>query len=218
MRKNANMKKIIQNPYILLLLLFLGIISVEMRILKTMTNEIANESKEDEFSFCMDQVERIFQDLQCFPVKKESDGSGYPVSYENSWGEQRGYGKERLHEGCDLMAEKNERGRYVVCSMTDGVVTNIGWLELGGWRIGVESDNGIYYYYAHLDSYEKAFRIGEPIKAGQILGRMGDSGYGKEPGTKGKFAVHLHIGIYVTDSKGKERAVNPYWYLKQLEI
>lgn len=217
MRKNANMKKIIQNPYILLLL-FLGIISVEMRILKTMTNEIANESKEDEFSFCMDQVERIFQDIQCFPVKKETDGSGYPVSYENSWGEQRSYGKERLHEGCDLMAEENERGRYVVCSMTDGVVTNIGWLELGGWRIGVESDNGIYYYYAHLDSYEKAFRIGEPIKAGQILGRMGDSGYGKEPGTKGKFAVHLHIGIYVTDSKGKERAVNPYWYLKQLEI
>ena len=102
--------------------------------------------------------------------------------------------------------------------MTDGTVKNIGWLEKGGWRIGILSDHGIYYYYAHLDSYEKAFEVGERVAAGQILGRMGDSGYGKEPDTKGNFDVHLHVGIYVKDFQGKERAVNPYWYVKQLEI
>lgn len=209
--------KIILDPYVLLLFLILGIIFLEINILEEPLRKEEAQDK-DEFSFYMEQTEKIFSDLQCFPVKKERDGSGYPVFYENSWGDQRNYGGERTHEGCDLMAEENERGRYVICSMTDGVVKNIGWLEMGGWRIGIMSENGIYYYYAHLNSYERAFEIGEQITAGQILGRMGDSGYGKEPGTKGKFDVHLHVGIYVTDSKGKERAVNPYWYLKQLEI
>lgn len=171
----------------------------------------------EEFTHSMNQVDLLFSDLKCFPVKKEEHAQTFPVTYENSWGEARKYGGERTHEGCDLMPECNERGKYKVCSMTDGTVTNIGWLEQGGWRIGIESDNEIYYYYAHLDSYEKAFRIGEKVTAGQVLGRMGDTGYGKIPGTKGKFDVHLHIGIYINDSLGKQRAVNPYWFLKQLE-
>ena len=174
------------------------------------------ETKKDEFFTYMELVDTIFSELQCFPVVKENES--YPVTYEDSWGAERSYGGERSHEGCDLMALDNERGKYKICSMTDGVVKNIGWLEQGGWRIGIESDSGIYYYYAHLDSYEKAYEKGDRIVAGQLLGRMGDSGYGKEPNTKGKFAVHLHVGIYVKDLSGMERAVNPYWYLKQLEI
>lgn len=46
---------------------------------------------------------------------------------------------------------------------------------------------------------------------------MGDSGYGEEEGTVGKFAVHLHLGIYVNDENGSEISVNPYWALKWLE-
>ena len=175
-----------------------------------------NQESTDEFEIYMERVNEIFEDLQCFPVVKEADV--YPISYENTWGAERTYGGNRTHEGCDLMAVSNERGKYKVCSMTDGTVRQIGWLEQGGWRIGIESDSGVYYYYAHLDSYEKAFEEGERVVAGQILGRMGDSGYGKEPGTKGQFDVHLHVGIYIKDISGKERAINPYWYLKRLEI
>ena len=51
--------------------------------------------------------------------------------------------------------------------------------------------------------------------AGDILGYLGNTGYGKE-GTKGKFDVHLHFGIYV-DIEGKEVSVNPYYILKWLE-
>lgn len=178
----------------------------------------ADTQEKDPFHTYMGIVDDIFAELQCFPVIKEENTGNYPVSYSDSWGEARTYGGERQHEGCDLMAKVNERGRYKVCSMTDGVVENIGWLEMGGWRIGIRSDSGVYYYYAHLDSYEKAFEKGERISAGQILGRMGDSGYGKEPDTKGKFDVHLHVGIYVKDLFGEERAINPYWYLKHLEI
>ena len=45
---------------------------------------------------------------------------------------------------------------------------------------------------------------------------MGDTGYGTEEGTKGKFPVHLHLGIYVYD-KGQEISVNPYPALKYVE-
>lgn len=212
------MKSLYNLRYVLLFVCLVGIISLELWQLEQPMS-VSNQIKEaDEFTVYMDMVDLVFADLQCFPVVKEEADGIYPVSYNNTWGAERTYGGDRTHEGCDLMAVSNERGRYKVCSMTDGVVKNIGWLEQGGWRIGIESDSGIYYYYAHLDSYEKAFEKGERIVAGQILGRMGDSGYGKEPGTKGKFDVHLHVGIYVKDLVGNERAINPYWYLKQLEI
>lgn len=199
-------------------LCLLLIVGLELNVLKNNAAVSSSENvKTDEFSLYMNLVDDIFSELQCFPVVKE-EREVYPVTYEDTWGAERTYGGERTHEGCDLMAVSNERGKYKVCSMTDGVVKNIGWLEQGGWRIGIQSDLGVYYYYAHLDSYEKAFEEGERVVAGQILGRMGDSGYGKEPGTKGNFAVHLHVGIYVEDALGHERAINPYWYLKRLEI
>lgn len=211
------MKKLYKLRYMMLFIGVLLLVSLEIRQLKSQPAVIETE-KNDEFAVYMDFVDMIFSDIQCFPVVKEANEGMYPVIYDNTWGAERTYGGDRTHEGCDLMAVENVRGKYKVCSMTDGTVKNIGWLEQGGWRIGIESDSGVYYYYAHLDSYEKAFERGERVVAGQILGRMGDSGYGKEPGTKGKFDVHLHVGIYVKDISGQERAVNPYWYLKQLEI
>ena len=39
---------------------------------------------------------------------------------------------------CDM-----ETPLLAVC---DGVVEKKGWLELGGWRIGIRGDDGIYYY------------------------------------------------------------------------
>ena len=114
------------------------------------------------------------------------------------------------------MASVNERGRYPIISMTDGVVEKIGWLKLGGYRIGIRSPNGGYYYYAHLYDYAKDFKEGDVVKAGQLLGFMGDSGYGEE-GTIGQFAVHLHVGVYVGGADGGEMSLNPYWFLKWLE-
>ena len=213
------MKIVHELRYVFLFLCLVLIVGIELSQLEQyMTVSVTDNTVTDDFCFYMDMVDTVFAEMMCFPVVKDGTEEGYPVSYENTWGAERSYGGTRSHEGCDLMGDQNERGKYKICSMTDGVVKNIGWLEQGGWRIGIESDSGVYYYYAHLDSYEKAFEKGERVVAGQILGRMGDSGYGKEPGTKGNFAVHLHVGIYVRDLSGKERAINPYWYLKRLEI
>ena len=112
------------------------------------------------------------------------------------------------------MAAENKRGLYPVVSVSDGTVKNKGWLEKGGWRIGIISNSGTYYYYAHLDSYGQVGK-GERVRAGELLGYMGDSGYGPE-GTRGKFDVHLHVGIYVYQD-GAEISLNPYYVLQALE-
>lgn len=157
----------------------------------------------------------VFKDIRCFPVLKDTVG-GETLSFEDSWMGERSYGGKRFHEGTDIMTSNNERGYFTVVSMTDGVVEKMGWLEKGGYRIGIRSPSGAYFYYAHLYSYEEGLKQGDVIQAGEVLGKMGDSGYGKMPGTVGNFDVHLHMGIYV-DLEGKETSINPYHLLRYWE-
>lgn len=157
----------------------------------------------------------IWDDLEYFPVPESSNEVNAEVSYVDSWMYERNYGGTRGHEGTDIMASENVRGFYPVVSMTDGIVQHKGWLEQGGYRIGITAPGGAYFYYAHLDSYAD-LEIGDTVKAGQLLGFMGDTGYSKVEGTTGNFPVHLHVGIYLTDT-GKEISVNPYPALRYLE-
>lgn len=153
----------------------------------------------------------ISKQMKCFPI---------PISYRDRIYYTDTYGAARQngnsHEGCDLMDEKNSPGEIPIVSATDGVVTNLGWLYLGGYRIGITDKNNIYYYYAHLNSYAAGLEAGDSVKAGQLLGFMGNTGEGEE-GTTGKFNVHLHFGIYIRNQSGNEETVNAYPYLKNLE-
>ncbi len=153
----------------------------------------------------------VWDDIVCMPVP--ADG----IVYENSWMFERNYGGKRGHEGTDLIPPENLPGHYRIVSMTDGVVEQIGWLPQGGYRIGIRSLSGGYFYYAHLDSYARSFKPGDTVEAGELLGMMGDTGYGTE-GTKGKFDVHLHLGIYIRTERSEELSVNPYWVLRYLEL
>lgn len=159
-------------------------------------------------------TEAIWNDVQYFPVPESTTDSNLTVAFSNSWMSERTYGGQRGHEGCDIMAGKNIAGLYPIVSMTDGVVTSIGWLEKGGWRIGITAPSGAYFYYAHLDSYA-TLKEGDRVSAGDLLGFMGDSGYGEE-GTTGQFPVHLHVGVYIYPNE-LETSVNPYWILRYLE-
>ena len=139
------------------------------------------------------------------------------ISYVDSYGYERTYGGDRKHEGCDIMTVNNVRGELPVVAVSDGVVEKLGWLELGGYRIGIRTKSGVYYYYAHLYCYEPGIKIGDNVVAGQILGYVGDTGYSKVEGTTGNFDVHLHFGIYLKDIDGNEYTVNPYPLLRKLE-
>ena len=168
----------------------------------------------EEFAFYTNVIDSLIIDMEYFPVARSKTRKTW-VEYEDSWGNERTYGGTRTHEGCDIMSEENKRGVMPVIAASGGTVTNLGWLELGGWRIGITSDNGIYYYYAHLDSYADNMAEGTKIRKGQLIGYMGDSGYSKVEGTVGKFDVHLHFGIYIY-ADGKETALNPYYLLKNI--
>lgn len=172
------------------------------------------ERKEELSAQCRQYLMQVKREAVYFPVPESTLDTGLGTSYADSWMGERTYAGRRGHEGTDIMADKNERGLYPVVSITDGVISNLGWLDKGGYRIGITTGDGTYYYYAHLDSYAN-IREGSPVKAGELLGYMGDSGYGPE-GTTGQFDVHLHLGIYFYRD-GKEISVNPYHLLKFLE-
>ena len=162
-------------------------------------------------------ADAIRADLQIFPIPESTLHPKYTVSYEDSWMTARSFGGERGHEGTDLMLSPDRRGIFPVLSMTDGIVEKQGWLPQGGYRLGIRSDRGIYYYYAHLYDYAEGIEEGTIVVSGQLLGFAGDTGYSNIEGTVGNFPVHLHVGIYYNDTKGQETAVNPYPFLQGLE-
>ena len=165
--------------------------------------------KKDLYQQLKNYYEAIWKDLRYFPVASND------ISFENSWMDVRTYGGRRQHEGIDLFGPMTIPDYYPIISITDGTVEQKGWLPLGGYRIGIRSDSGGYFYYAHLSSYEEDWSTGDTIHAGDILGFMGNTGYGVE-GTSGMFPVHLHFGIYINAPDGQEVSINPYQILQCL--
>ncbi|MFC3041390.1 M23 family metallopeptidase [Virgibacillus xinjiangensis] len=156
------------------------------------------------------KVFKTFQKIRLtdrdFPVATE-----YNYSYNNTWGDRRGFGGLRIHEGTDIFADYGTP----VKSTTYGVVEMMGWNLYGGWRIGIRDIYNIYHYYAHMSGYEEDLEVGQVVKPGDVLGSVGSTGYGP-PGTSGKFPPHLHYGMYKDNGK-KEWSFDPYPFLKKWE-
>lgn len=164
----------------------------------------------------VEYLQAVWSELCYFPIPRSSQDEK-DVVFEDSWMQSRTYGGKRGHEGCDIMATQNQRGIYPVISVCDGTVEKMGWLPQGGYRLGIRSKSGAYFYYAHLSDYAENISIGKEVSAGELLAFMGDTGYSNVEGTTGNFAVHLHFGIYLTDENGLEFSVNPYAVLQYLK-
>ena len=152
---------------------------------------------------------RLDLDKRVFPVPLRSNHS-----YRSTWGDKRGWGGRRIHEGTDIFA-----GHGVPVRATCyGVVEIKGWNKYGGWRIGIRDINNTYHYFAHLSGFAKDIKVGQIVEPGMVIGGVGNSGYGP-PGTSGKFPPHLHYGMY-KDNGVTEWSFDPYPHLarwKQLE-
>lgn len=157
------------------------------------------------------EVKRLQALYEIFADKTFPIPAGYAYAFEDGYGAARSYGGDRYHEGIDIFC-----GMEVpVLSVGAGVIEQLGWNELGGWRLGIRGEDGIYYYYAHLKRYEGRPRKGMRVERGQIIAYAGDSGYGPE-GTTGRFEPHLHFGMYT--GKGRNlQAFNPYPFLRAWE-
>ncbi|PKR78097.1 peptidase M23 [Halalkalibacillus sediminis] len=159
------------------------------------------------------QYAKLFQhfgtielDERAFPIPKHQQ-----YSYRSTWGDRRGFGGNRIHEGTDLFAHYGTPVR----SVSYGIVEIKGWNRFGGWRIGIRDMYNIYHYYAHLNGFADGIEEGSFVKPGDLIGSVGASGYGPE-GTAGKFPPHLHYGMYKDNGKN-EWAYDPYPYLKRWE-
>lgn len=106
---------------------------------------------------------------------------------DDTWGDARANG--RTHEGIDIMAPK---GTPVV-SITDAVVTTVENSGNGGNHVFTANPGGERFFYAHLDSFAVGLSEGQTLKAGDVIGYVGNTGNA----TGGP--DHLHFGIYSND-------------------
>lgn len=136
---------------------------------------------------------------------------GFSYSHSDDFGNSRSYGYKRKHLGHDMMG-------YVgtpIVATEGGRVECIGWNQYGGWRLGIRSFDGKRsYYYAHLrkDSpYAEGIEAGSLVKAGQVIGYMGMTGYSVKSNVNGMNVPHLHFGMQLIFDESQKEGVNQIW-------
>ncbi|MGH2807946.1 MAG: M23 family metallopeptidase [Actinomycetota bacterium] len=152
-------------------------------------------------------------DGKTFPVARSSWYS--VINFRNDWHAPRmrfypgiGWIQDGFHEGNDIFAEPGTPIRAVL----GGRVENLGWTFYSGWRVGVRGDDGRYWFYAHMRRFVPGLAIGSNLEAGTIIGEVGNTGYGEEPGHSNEFTYHLHIGIQEPSGEW----VDPYPLMRKL--
>ena len=135
-----------------------------------------------------------------------------PSAYGDTFGAPRGDVPGGWHHGDDIFAPLGAP----ILAVADGTVFSVGWNEIGGWRLWLRDKGGNEFYYAHLSAYTTLAVNGRHVKAGQVLGFVGNTGDAQ--GTP----FHLHFEVHPVSLLflGYDGAVNPTRYLdawKRLE-
>lgn len=135
------------------------------------------------------------------------------VQFSDTWGARRSGG--RGHRGTDIMSPK---GTWVV-AVDDGIVERLDWNDLSGWNIMIRHADGWTSHYLHLNNdtsgtddgeggeetaFVEGLEVGSFVKAGEIIGFVGDSGNAEHTGS------HTHFELHVEGKK-----VDPYPFLEE---
>lgn len=135
----------------------------------------------------------------------------YGFSHYDDFGNSRSYGYKRVHLGNDLMGSIGTP----IIAVESGVIEACGWNQYGGWRIGIRSfDKKRYYYYAHLRKnhpYAKDICEGKVVKAGEVIGYLGMTGYSIKENTNNINIPHLHFGMQIIFDESQKDGVNQIW-------
>lgn len=136
---------------------------------------------------------------------------GFWFSHYDDYGVSRSYGYKRRHLGNDLMGSIGAP----IIAVEGGTVEAIGWNRYGGWRIAVRSFDGKRsYYYAHLRRnrpYKEGLEIGSSVKAGEVIGYLGMTGYSEEENVNGMKVPHLHLGMQLIFNEVQKEGNNQIW-------
>lgn len=112
----------------------------------------------------------------------------------DSWGAPRDGGKRR-HRGIDIFASRGT-GVVAVC---DASVSYIGNWGKGGRSVWLTTEEGVSFYYAHLDRWVPGLYEGMSVRKGDVIGYVGNTGNALST------PPHLHFAVIQNDE-----AVNPY--------
>jgi murein DD-endopeptidase MepM/ murein hydrolase activator NlpD len=110
--------------------------------------------------------------------EKQVDGR-YCPAVDFRYGD--GMGAGRNHQGLDLLGKRGTP----IYAVDAGRVTRSGYQANGSLILDITDSRGSMWFYGHFDKIY--FSRGDTVKAGQLIGTMGDTG---SPG-----AVHLHIEL-----------------------
>lgn len=116
----------------------------------------------------------------------------FPVDVEprcdilDNFGDYRSGG--RSHEGIDILATLGQE----VYAVDDGVLTNTAdaSASLSGNAWGLTTNDGTYYFYAHLSAFAPGLSLGSSVRRGDVIGFVGDTG------NPGPGNYHLHFEIH----------------------
>ena len=137
-----------------------------------------------------------------------------PIRYGNDFGACRD-GCRRQHKGNDLIGDRLQP----LLAMHDGVVDRLLDHPTAGYGIVIRDGEGWEYHIYHVNNdtpgtddgadeggwrFTPGIAPGSPVKAGEVIAWMGDSG-----NSEGS-VPHAHVEIHTPDG----RAINPYWSLR----
>jgi murein DD-endopeptidase MepM/ murein hydrolase activator NlpD len=63
-----------------------------------------------------------------------------------------------------------------------------------------------------MSSFAPGLGDGDRVDSGDVIGRVGNTGYGNKPGHRDEFIYHLHLGIQEPNGTW----VNPYPLMRRL--
>src|SRR5206468_3725874 len=126
-----------------------------------------------------------------------------PSSYIDTFGAARS--DVTYHHGDDIFGQLGQP----LVAVADGTIFSVGWNKIGGNRLWLLDKQGNQFYYAHLSAFSTAATNGARVKAGQVIGFMGDTGDAEGTPAHLHFEVHPVSLLYL----GYDGAVDPTPYL-----
>ena len=163
------------------------------------------------------KIEKLQEDgskefVDCYGLKAFLPiAKNYSFSHYDDFGNSRSYGFKRTHLGNDLMGSIGTP----IIAVESGIVAHLGWNQYGGWRVGVRSfDTKRYYYYAHLRKnhpYAEGLEEGSTVKAGDVIGYLGMTGYSIKENVNNINVPHLHFGMQLIFDESQVDSPNEIW-------